>query len=1248
MPWLFLLQALVLMVVGELLRPKPKMEKLKPSALSDFTFPTSDPSRAIGLFRGTCKLSGPNVTWFGDYKSVKRTKRVKTGLFSHDTIDLGFNYYLGFQAVFALGDPSLVVTDVFVGEDEKSVKNGSFTDNGDYYSMLMDSPEILNANGDLKEGVKGPIKIYKGTATQPVNAYLDAKLPEPQTSAFRRVFYMVAEQCYLGNSDTPPVLGLIARCCPNPLGLTGGKENVNGDYNLASFVYEIYTENVMWGLGVDPSEMDIDSFIECAETLYDEGIGVSMTFDESVRGRDMVDEILRHGDGVVFRDPLTNKWTMKLARDDYVVEDLPLFGNDQIDDSTWSFSRTSYDETRNITIVNYTDRSKNFTVVPTEYKNPANIFARGGTIDSETYDFLGISNATTAETINRRVNRTVSNPLARIEFSCKRGVGSGLRPGDVLRVTKPDRGITGELIMRVLKVTYGTMEDPAVKLVLLEDIYAKNHTAFGPPEDTGWEPLYELVDNLLNPRIVEVPYEMLGHEARHFMALAPRGDQITEGFEIWSAKSGEEFYRTTGEGKSTIALGGILADVGGGSVDDAVYGGSGFSAVDLSGSIHCQNLADMDTLESVEDTEWRQGVNLLMVNNEIMAWKTITDNGDGTFTIDGLIRGLYHTIMTTHDADGYVYFIDGSVPLVDRVPMPTDDTRLVKLQPYARGSFRDFDDCPQIIVESTRSLASRPNPPGKIRVNGGRFGFETIMPLADWVSLSWQDRNKTLNRVVTQDEEIEGEFGVLAWLKISDLDDDIDPETGQPPIIFSAEHIRSPATFKLVDKPYAFGLRHVRVELGAIDFDGQLSLNHWVMNMDVTTSYGAEDSFHVIYDEAFDPAEHIEEITSLDGVLIFDCSLSEQFRVSLNEDVTEVQIINIPDHKIIVAEFLNYGAYTVTGWPNSVMWVTGFEYEASITGTSTLPKRDLVGLETKTAGVLWVGRVSQDETNEAGVPEEGVFSATCAPNPAYGYAPGGTISIGVAVSTVNGVGPFTYDWQRAPGGLGDWASSTGNIGGGDFDVSDATISSPTFSRTSTNTEGSVEQNWLCTVFDTTSGKTAKVIVEIALQDDGIEPGGTGGPQCVHEDSFLPGLAAEDPARRARNVGYGDSMWVVDPRTGCEYLALCTYAETFMEPGFRVITESGVTLVCSNTAELAALENGRVRKTVTTDLLGKQTYVKVGGVWRWSEVIELQDMGMIPVRYFTCENNYFPVGEKPEEYMAHHNIKNRPNPFEGEI
>ena len=51
-----------------LLAPKPPMPK--PASLSDFDIPTADEDRPIPVVFGKVRITGANVVWYGDLRTV--------------------------------------------------------------------------------------------------------------------------------------------------------------------------------------------------------------------------------------------------------------------------------------------------------------------------------------------------------------------------------------------------------------------------------------------------------------------------------------------------------------------------------------------------------------------------------------------------------------------------------------------------------------------------------------------------------------------------------------------------------------------------------------------------------------------------------------------------------------------------------------------------------------------------------------------------------------------------------------------------------------------------------------------------------------------------------------------------------------------------------------------------------------------------------------------------------------------------
>lgn len=727
--WVSFFVSLALMVVGELLRPKQKFDNPKPSSLGDFQFPTVDATRAIQVWWGTCKLKGPSVHWFGDLTYEAIRKKVKTGWFSSTTIIQGYKYYLGVDLFFGFGVLDEIID---FGFDDKSVMAAAYKlDHPDYLFLSMASPTLLD-NGEVPNGVSGYVRIYKGTTTQPANDYTTAQWGEPEGSCFKRMIRVVLEHCYLGNSDTPPPPYMIGRRTPNPLGLTGGAHNINGDANAANMCYEVMT-NLIFGMKISPAKIDTASFIACGNTLATEGYGLSMVIDTPMKGKDLLAEILRHVDGVIYADPQTGLYTMKLARDDYDVATIDIFDETNVDLSSVEFSRISWEETANTTVVNYIDRSKDFTNQPITYQDPANVFVRNGQIASESIDFLGFSNATTGLRAAARANKTRSSPLCRVAFNTNRD-GYALRPSSVIKVNLPSRKINN-LIVRVIEINYGTLDDPAVKVVATEDIFSVNVLAFDPP-DTAWTGPGGDPHAVAAQRLEEAPHYGVTDDLRYAITLAARFGKYDQAYEIWSyTGSAAGTFTKTNETPDFTPYATLAVNL---LASDPLTGGT----LIVSGG------TNMEYIDPGADGTREAGGNFIIVGNEWIAWSTMVDNGDGTYTFGGLYRAVLDTVPQTHNSGSPVWFVSEGAAVVDLDGYTSDTTVHAKfLTKSPRGTLDIASAVESAVITNSRSI--RPLPPGNVQINGTRADTQSGTVQASF-TLSWAHRNRNNLTVLPQ------------------------------------------------------------------------------------------------------------------------------------------------------------------------------------------------------------------------------------------------------------------------------------------------------------------------------------------------------------------------------------------------------------------------------------------------------------------------------------------------------------------
>src|SRR5690606_36696415 len=122
--------------------------------------------------------------------------------------------------------------------------------------------------------------------------------------------------------------------------------------------YEILT-NDEWGLGFPAVDIDESTFISVAQTLLSEGNGISFILDRPRQIADLIEEIQRQIDGVVFLDQRTGKWTVTLARADYNFNTIPSI-IETILIEVEEFTRGSWADTTNDVTVQFTDPDREY------------------------------------------------------------------------------------------------------------------------------------------------------------------------------------------------------------------------------------------------------------------------------------------------------------------------------------------------------------------------------------------------------------------------------------------------------------------------------------------------------------------------------------------------------------------------------------------------------------------------------------------------------------------------------------------------------------------------------------------------------------------------------------------------------------------------------------------------------------------------------------------------------------------------
>ena len=630
MPWFLIALIAVVAIVGLLaLLPKPDIENARASKLGDFQFPRAQEGDPVPLIYGRVKLKSPNVLWYGDFEAVAITEKVKTGLFSSKRVTTGYRYYVGMALGLCIG-PGVTVHRIWAGKD--SMWTGTAT--GDGVDVSINEPGLF---GGAKKGggIVSNGRFYSGADTQTVDSYLASHTDGADTSMMPRMCWFSTGKAYVGTTASlKPWFFELSRYS-NGLGLPGTTYRIGDDMNLVEVLFDVMTNKfARRGLGV--SNIDTPSWLAAAATCFAEGNGGSFKIEASNTAGDIVAEILRQIDGIMYQNPSTGKIVLKLIREDYVAADLPVFTENEIEGIT-DFTKTLWEDTVNQVRVTFIDRAQDFTNRPVIEQDMANINFQQSVRSTE-IKFPGIYDKDLAQTIARRELAGISVPIFKCEIKGNRKAQL-LLPGEAFKLTWPDLGLN-EAILRVQKYNLGTLTDGRLSFTAVQDKFASLTTQQGTPPSTGWTPVTDLPTDVGNAKVIKAPYWFaaqagaLDRTAAYLFALCERQPGPTIQYDA----------NTTQGGVTTQAIGNsVFNEVG--TLIDAMP-----ATTATIGSLAITSVENAAGTASA--TEIKSGANLAWIGNELIAFVTGL-----TGSLTTVYRGILGTPVEAHSPGAAIHFL---------------------------------------------------------------------------------------------------------------------------------------------------------------------------------------------------------------------------------------------------------------------------------------------------------------------------------------------------------------------------------------------------------------------------------------------------------------------------------------------------------------------------------------------------------------------------------------------------------------
>ena len=649
---------------------------------------------------------------------------------------IGYKYYMGMHIVVCHSPEESPVQSIRkIEAGERIAWEGNVTSNG---SITINQPGLFG--GDRKEGgIVGLLNVLFGRNSQTQNTYLQRQQGQ-NIPAYRGVFGLVLNRMYLTAISPYVKPWAIEVVRPASANWSPQWASISDGANAAHIIREALTNN-SWGLGLPVSLIDDASFSSVAETLYNEGFGLSMILSGQESIEQFIDRVLTHVNGVRIIDTTTGQYKIRLIRDDYTVSSLPIF--DESNSELQNFERPQYAEMVNEITIVYTpqgERDRSSITV----QDLASIQSQGGSVQ-QTLQFPGIDNLNIASRVGQRELRQHSTPLAQITLLTNRS-GFEIEPGDVFRLNWESYGING-VVFRAISVDIGDLTNGRVRIDAIEDIFALPSASYIVDQPTQWEDPIQLPTPVLIQRAEELTYWDI---QMNFDATLL--SEIT---------STSAFYKLLAQ-KPAIASPGyqLVTRVAGASNFEFRETGAYTPTAQLASDLGPGTTSNISIINVDSDLSFFTVGSYAYINNEIVRVDTL-DLVTNTINVG---RGCLDTVATTHLANSRIYFaenFDG-----------TDITQYTtSVQVEGKALVQTGQD---ILNESLAPIASetfvgrqnKPYPPGQLRFNSLAYPENITGELT--ISWAHRDREQQLVRPIISEESgnIGPEMGVTYNLEL--------------------------------------------------------------------------------------------------------------------------------------------------------------------------------------------------------------------------------------------------------------------------------------------------------------------------------------------------------------------------------------------------------------------------------------------------------------------------------------------------
>lgn len=469
---------------------------------------------------------------------------------------------------------------------------------------------------------------------------------------------------------------------------TDGIHAMNG----AHIIYEACT-NASWGRGLPREEMG-DSFVYAANRLCDEGFGLCIAWYRKEDIDEFIKTVLNYIGGAVYVDRESGKTELKLIRDDYTLDEIPLFTPDSglldiVEDDSQA-SDTAYNEVIVTGHSPITDQD-----IQVRSHNLAARISQGSTATLD-LAYPGLPTLALCSRVAQRDLRVHAAGLKKYDVRLDRRAWR-ITPGSVIRVADPRRNL-GMVVLRVGEIDDGNMASGEIKAKCVQDVFGLPATSFVQPVASQWS-APSAYPKAATAEAFELSYRDLYLNSQQDDSALDDGDSFVG---VYAASPQPNSFQYD------------LVTKPGGNVSYETDGTHGYTA----NFVVTNALAPLDTLlhigASQELPEPDEQISLvgqaLVIGDETMRIDAF-DHEAMTMTV---ARGAGDTIPQAHPAGARAWLADDDVGSDEKLYQDGETVNAKVLPRTGQGVLLESAAAPLTVKMVGR--AARPYPPADVRL----------------------------------------------------------------------------------------------------------------------------------------------------------------------------------------------------------------------------------------------------------------------------------------------------------------------------------------------------------------------------------------------------------------------------------------------------------------------------------------------------------------------------------------------------